>query len=186
MQFPLTFGVVSNTTEEQEANLLEQLVFYLLAALSLVAALSVVVQRKAVYSALSLIVCFFTVALLFYQLGAVFIAAIQVIVYAGAIMVLFLFVVMLIDPESEIFALKKTANMTMVALPLAALFGFVLFSAISEMSRPSDVSSEVIFKGDIHSIAGVLFSDYLLPFEVTSILIIVAVLGAMVLAKRTD
>jgi NADH-quinone oxidoreductase subunit J len=161
----------------------EQLVFYVFAAVSVVAALLVVLQRRAIYSTLALIVCFGAIAALFYQLGAFFIAAIQVIVYAGAIMVLFLFVVMLIDPESEIFAVKRIRNLAVLALPMAALVGLILLSAVSATAGEAEAAAA---PGDVASIAEGLFSSYLLPFEVTSILILVAVLGAMVLAKRTD
>jgi NADH-quinone oxidoreductase subunit J len=166
----------------------EQLVFYLFAIVAVSSALFVVLQRRAIYSALALIVCFFSMAILFYQLGAYFIAAIQVIVYAGAIMVLFLFVVMLIDPESEVFALSRARNLSLVALPLAALFGLLVFLGVSGLGldETGTGAAASISKGEVKEIARVLFSDYLLPFEVTSILILVAVLGAMVLAKRTD
>ena len=167
---------------------MEHLVFYLFATVAVAAALLVVLQRRAIYSALALIVCFFSMAVLFYQLGAYFIAAIQVIVYAGAIMVLFLFVVMLIDPESEIFALSRSRNLSVIALPAAALFGLLIFWGVSGLviKSPAVANTTAISKGEVSEIARVLFSDYLLPFEVTSILILVAVLGAMVLAKRTD
>jgi NADH-quinone oxidoreductase subunit J len=161
----------------------EQLVFYLFATVAITAALVVVLQRRAIYSALALIVCFFSMAVLYYQLGAYFIAAIQVIVYAGAIMVLFLFVVMLIDPESEIFALSRARNLSAVALPIAAIFGLLLLWGISGLALSETAA---LTKGEVSVVARKLFSDYLLPFEVTSILILVAVLGAMVLAKRTD
>ena len=164
---------------------MEQLVFYLFATVAIAAALVVVFQRRAIYSALALIVCFFSMAVLFYQLGAYFIAAIQVIVYAGAIMVLFLFVVMLIDPESEVFALSRAKNLPVIALPLAALFGlFVLWCVSGLVLDKPGVGDRV--GGAVDVVARELFSDFLLPFEVTSILILVAVLGAMVLAKRTN
>jgi NADH-quinone oxidoreductase subunit J len=161
----------------------EQLVFYVFAAVSVVAALLVVLQRRAIYSTLALIVCFGAIAGLFFQLGALFIAAIQVIVYAGAIMVLFLFVVMLINPDSEVFAVKKVRNLAALALPMAALIALILLSAVSATSGAPEAAAA---PGDVATIAEALFSSYLLPFEVTSILILVAVLGAMVLAKRTD
>ena len=113
---------------------MEQLVFYLFATVAVVAALFVVLQRQAIYSALALIVCFFSMAVLFYQLGAYFIAAIQVIVYAGAIMVLFLFVVMLIDPEAEVFALSRAKNLYLMALPIAAALGLFVLWGISGLT----------------------------------------------------
>ncbi len=164
---------------------MEELVFYLCAAVAIVAALTVIVQRSAVYSALALIACFCSVAILFFQLGAEFIAAIQVIVYAGAIMVLFLFVVMLIDPESDAFASNRLKKLTITAVPLAAILGLLLLWAVPAVG-PNGSDSSHAATGGIEPLARSLFSDYLLPFEVTSILILVAVLGAMVLAKRTD
>jgi NADH-quinone oxidoreductase subunit J len=161
----------------------EQLVFYLFATVAIVAALVVVFQRRAIYSALALIVCFFSMAVLFYQLGAYFIAAIQVIVYAGAIMVLFLFVVMLIDPESEVFALSPARNLSVVAVPIAGFFGLFVLWCISGLVLEEKAT---LTGGSVQVIAHELFSDFLLPFEVTSILILVAVLGAMVLAKRAE
>jgi len=163
----------------------EELIFYLCAAVAIAAALTVIVQRNAVYSALALIVCFCSVAVLFFQLGAEFIAAIQVIVYAGAIMVLFLFVVMLIDPQSGAFTTNRLKKVTVAAVPVAAIFGLLLLRAVPSMGI-TDPETGGNLQGGIEQIARSLFSDYLLPFEVTSILILVAVLGAMVLAKRTD
>ncbi len=167
---------------------MEQLVFYLFGSVAVVAALLVVLQKKAVYSALALIVCFTSLAVLFFQLGAYFIGAIQIIIYAGAIMVLFLFVVMLIDPESEVFSANGRKHLIFIALPMSALLGLILFWAVSRFEGSESVTLDVIqsSKGEVGFLAQHLFSDYLLPFEVTSILILVAVLGAMVLVKRTD
>jgi NADH-quinone oxidoreductase subunit J len=167
----------------------EQVVFYIFAAIAVISSLLVVVQRRAVYSALALILCFGSIAVLFYQLGAYFIAAIQVIVYAGAIMVLFVFVVMLIDPDSEIFALNRVRSASWLGIPVALVFGLVLLWGLSELNRTAvanePTSLDLATKGGIQAVAKSLFSDYLLPFEVTSILILVAVLGAMVLAKKS-
>ena len=167
---------------------MEQLVFYLFGSVAVVAALLVVLQKNAVYSALALIVCFASIAVLFFQLDAFFIGAIQIIVYAGAIMVLFLFVVMLVDPESETFSANRHGHLVFLALPLSALLGLVLLWVISSYgeSETSPVRTVESSKGTVDFLAQTLFSDYLLPFEVTSILILVAVLGAMVLTKRTD
>ncbi|HLV02299.1 MAG TPA: NADH-quinone oxidoreductase subunit J [Acidobacteriota bacterium] len=167
---------------------MEKLIFYLFATVSVIAALLVVLQRRALYNVLALVVCFGSMAVLFYQLGAYFIAAIQVIVYAGAIMVLFLFVVMLIDPESEIFGIDRLKKIPLVSVPIAVVFLLVLLWAVpilvSYPAQPADLTLGPI--GDVSAIARVLFTDYLLPFEVTSVLILVAVLGAMVLAKRSN
>jgi NADH-quinone oxidoreductase subunit J len=167
----------------------EQLVFYLFATVAIVSAVCVVAQRTAVYSAIALILCFGSVAVLFFQLGAHFIAAIQVIVYAGAIMVLFLFVVMLIDPESEVFTLNRAKSASIVALPLAGFFVLLILRSLPELADLTEQGGgrmDLAPKGSVEVIGQSLFRDYLLPFEVTSILILVAVLGAMVLAKRSN
>lgn len=166
---------------------MEELVFYFFAGISILAAILVVIQRKAIYSALALIVCFGSLAALFFQLGAEFIAAVQVIVYAGAIMVLFLFVVMLVDPDSEMFTLNKLKKLVVISLPMAAFFAYVLLQTLPRFQSlsSSQISNlDLGAKGSVTVIGRSLFRDYLVPFEVTSILILVAVLGAIVLAKQ--
>ncbi|HUG42826.1 MAG TPA: NADH-quinone oxidoreductase subunit J [Acidobacteriota bacterium] len=164
---------------------MEHIVFYTCATASIAAALVVVFQRRTIYSALALIVCFGAMAVLFFQLGAHFIAAIQVIVYAGAIMVLFVFVVMLIDPESEFFAVNRLTRLSLIAVPMALLLGFFLLWTARQFYEPPGEAALAV-TGDVGTIARSLFREYVLPFEVTSVLILVAILGAMVLAKRAD
>ena len=167
---------------------MELFVFYLFATIAVLAALVVVLQRRAIYSAIALIVCFGSMAGLFFQLGALFIGAIQIIVYAGAIMVLFLFVVMLINPEAEAFSLNRLKALSVIALPMSAFLGLLLFWGLTQPFGPPGTSENqtLVAVGGVESIARELFRDYLLPFEVTSILILVAVIGAMVLAKPSD
>ncbi len=160
---------------------MELVVFYLFAALAVVTALVVVFVQRAVYGALSLIVCFAAIAGLFVQMEAKFLGAIQIIVYAGAIMVLFLFVIMLLDPQKEIFVGRKPA-LLIYASPLVIFFGYVLLRALLDAPQPAQGS--LAERGAIREVAHALFQDYLLPFELTGILILVAVLGAMVLTKR--
>ncbi len=167
------------------------IVFYGLAATAVTAAILVVLMSRAVYSALALIVCFGATAGLFFQLGAQFIAAVQVIVYAGAIMVLFLFVIMLLDPESEVFLPSRLKGVSGFALAFAVLFTIVLLQAINRWSAtqvpPGSIGGTTGLSGpggEIKTLAHSLFRDYLLPFEVTSILILVAVLGAVVLTRQ--
>lgn len=164
---------------------MQGLVFYVLATIAVASALMVVWQRRTIYSALSLIVCLGSIAGLFFQLGSEFLGAVQIIVYAGAIMVLFLFVIMLVDPESEIFGSDRRKRIRVMAIPLAALFSFILFEILA---RQTQVGTGTIarFPAGTKAIAHSLFRDYLLPFEVTSVLILVAILGAIVLAKRPD
>ncbi len=167
------------------------IVFYGLAATAVTAAVLVVLMSRAVYSALALIVCFGATAGLFFQLGAQFIAAVQVIVYAGAIMVLFLFVIMLLDPESEVFLPSRLKRVSGFALAFAVLFTLVLLEAADRWAAVQVLTGSIAGTdrssgpgGEIETLAHSLFRDYLLPFEVTSILILVAVLGAVVLTRQ--
>lgn len=161
---------------------MEQVVFYSAALVAVVSALLVVFQRRAVYSVLALMVCLSSIAVLYFQLGAYFLAAVQVIVYAGAVMVLFLFVIMLIDPESEMFVVKRTRSLLLPALVVAGVTGGVLSSVLLSFQE----SRTPGMPGGLPEIAVALFRDYLLPFEITSILILAAVVGALILAKRSD
>ena len=167
------------------------IVFYGLAATAVTAAILVVLMSRAVYSALALIVCFGATAGLFFQLGAQFIAAVQVIVYAGAIMVLFLFVIMLLDPESELFLPSHLKKVPGFALAFAVLLTLVLLQAADRWAAVQVLTGSIAGTerpfgpgGEIETLAHSLFRDYLLPFEVTSILILVAVLGAVVLTRQ--
>ena len=167
------------------------IVFYGLAATAVTAAILVVLMSRAVYSALALIVCFGATAGLFFQLGAQFIAAVQVIVYAGAIMVLFLFVIMLLDPESEVFLPSRLKRVSGFALAFAVLFTLVLLQVADRWAATPVLTGSIAgterssgLGGEIETLAHSLFQDYLLPFEVTSILILVAVLGAVVLTRQ--
>lgn len=167
---------------------MEYVVFYLFAAVSVAAAVLVVVQKKAVYSALALIVCFGAMAGLFFQLGSQFIAMIQVIVYAGAIMVLFVFVIMLIDPEAEIYSGSSLRHVSYWAIPLAVMLVFLLIQAFPDFlgSRAANPAVSTQPEGSVENLARALFTTYVIPFEVTSILILVAILGAVVLVRRSD
>ena len=167
------------------------IVFYGLAVTAVTAALLVVLMSRAVYSALALIVCFGATAGLFFQLGAQFIAAVQVIVYAGAIMVLFLFVIMLLDPESEVFLPNRLKRVSGIAVAFAVLLTLVLLRATDRWADAQVLTGSIVDTerfsgpdGEIETLAHSLFRDYLLPFEVTSILILVAVLGAVVLTRQ--
>jgi NADH-quinone oxidoreductase subunit J len=165
--------------------------FYLLAAVALGAALNVLLRRKVFYSAISLIVCLAALAGIYLLLDAQFIAAVQVIVYAGAIMVLFLFVIMLLDPFSAAVLVDKRRYLARIAPLLGALALAVLVPMLVTF-LPSRVP-RVVGKlggggfpaiGNTAEFGRALFTDYLLPFEATSALILVAIIGAVVLAKR--
>ncbi|MFQ5738541.1 MAG: NADH-quinone oxidoreductase subunit J [Acidobacteriota bacterium] len=162
-------------------------IFYIFAAVAVISALCVVVQRRPVYGALALIVCLGSIAVLFFQLGAHFIATVQVIVYAGAIMVLFLFVIMLLDPQSEIFSANHLKKLTLLAPVVGIFLAFLLLRALPRINVPALMGGAATPQIEgTRQLARQLFKDYLLPFEVTSVLILVAVVGAVVLAKRPD
>ncbi len=165
---------------------MELIVFYLFATVAVVSSLLVVLFKKAMYSALSLIVCLCSIAGLFYLAGGPFIAAIQVIVYAGAIMVMILFVIMLTNPELVFPGALHLRRLPFIVLPLAAVLAATLVWIFALI--PSDAAShgDALFLGDVESIGSALFREYLLPFEVTSILILVAVIGAIVLTRREE
>jgi NADH-quinone oxidoreductase subunit J len=165
----------------------QEILFYVVSVVAVTAALVVVLQKKAVYSALALIVCFGSMAILFYQLGAPFLAVIQVILYAGAIMVLFVFVIMLLDPEAESFPVSKLKKVGILVLPMVALFWLTLLQIVPEFLEPAaEPRPDGALLGEVEVIARTLFVDYLLPFEVISILILVAIIGAVVLTRQSD
>lgn len=161
--------------------------FYFFGSIALMAAINVVVQRRVFYSAISLIVCLCALSGIYMLLEAQFIAAMQVIVYAGAIMVLFLFVIMLLDPFSASDLSDKKRYLSYVAVLLGALVLILLYPLLNayDLSRvPRDLSLAAGTAGTTHRIGTIIFNEYLLPFEVTSILILVAIIGVVVLAKR--
>ncbi len=157
--------------------------FYILAAVTVLAALNMVRQRTPVYSALSLIVVLCSLAGVYLLLGAEFMAVIQVIVYAGAIMVLFVFVIMLLNAGHETPSHRSTIAKWLGA-PLIGAFTGVMLMVIWAQFPPGATASPAHLDGSPAAIGHLLFKSYVLPFEVTSILILVAVLGAVVLAKK--
>ena len=160
-----------------------QMIFFILAGVALVSGGLVVFQRHPLRSALWLIVNFFAVAGIYLLAHAEFIAAIQVIVYAGAIMVLFLFVIMLLNlrqPEEEQRFLHLGQKVG--GIVLAGFTVLLMVYTITQVVLPPGKEAPAGL-GNTESIAKLLFTDYLLPFEVTSVLLLVAIVGAVVLAK---
>lgn len=160
-----------------------EILFFALAAVALISGVLVVFQRHPLRSALWLIVNFFAVAGIYLLAHAEFIAAIQIIVYAGAIMVLFLFVIMLLNlrlPEAE--AKLPHIPQKIVGITLAVGTALLLLYGFSQAVLPP-AKKMVPGLGNTESIARSLFTDYLLPFEVTSILLLVAIVGAVILSK---
>jgi NADH-quinone oxidoreductase subunit J len=158
--------------------------FYFLSFLTILSAVMVVVSRNPIHSVLYLILTFFTLSGHYILLNAQFLAAVNIIVYAGAIMVLFLFVIMFLNMKQD-HAESKT-NLTKVAATIVGGTVFViLFGAYRKSVIPSynpdQFDSQV---GMIENLGHLLFRDYLLPFELASILLLVAMVGAVMLGKR--
>ncbi len=165
---------------------MDALLFALFAAVAVLCAISMVMQRHPVSSALSLIGVMGSLAILYLLLGAPFIAAAQLIVYAGAIMVLFLFVIMLLNAGAEPKPIRQSILARFLGLPLGiALLGMLGY--LIQRTVPPD-SVLVRFAdakvGSPQDIGRALFTQYLLPFEVTSVLVLIAILGAVVLARK--
>ena len=163
---------------------MEQQFFILLALVAIGTGLLVVVARNPIHSALSLVACFVQIAALFVLLGSPFLAVIQIFVYVGAIMVLFLFVIMMLDVRKEAqtrFIQKGMIPTVFVVLALAS----ELLLLLSQSSRLHAVMApqRVIVDEPIKQLSLSLFRDFLLPFEVTSVILLVALIGAVVLAK---
>ena len=156
--------------------------FLLLAAIAVAGAVSLILQRHPIHSALSLIVVMVSLAGLYLLLGAEFIAAVQIIVYGGAIMVLFIFVIMLLNAgEEERTNLSRMARYA--GLPLGAVF---LIQTAWWVGRASSHLTRTGEAGTTRRLALLLFRDYVFPFELTSLLILVAIMGTLVLARRED
>lgn len=162
------------------------LLFILFAGLAIGCALSMVVQRNPLYSAISLIGVFIALAALYVMLAAPFIAAVQVIVYAGAIMVLVVFVIMLLNVEEEQRRRLRLRFLVPTAVVLAGVLiaeaAFVIYFVQAQPSPQDPSTSDV---GLTASIGTGLFTTYLLPFEITSVLLLMAIVGAMTLARRS-
>jgi NADH-quinone oxidoreductase subunit J len=159
------------------------IVFFLLAALSVIGALSLILQKHPIHSALSLIVVMVSLAGLYLLMGAEFVAAVQIIVYGGAIMVLFVFVIMLLNASAEEHtSFSKLAKFG--GLPLAlALTGLLAAAMIRNGGAvPNSATPDALAKTS--DISLMLFSTFVYPFELTSFLILVAIMGALVLAQR--
>jgi NADH-quinone oxidoreductase subunit J len=166
----------------------EKALFMVLASVALLSALNIVLQRNPLYSALSLIGTLLSLSALYLTVRAQFIAAIQIVVYAGAIMVLFVFVIMLLNAPKEQPQIEKQKGLRYLAIPFAGLLiaetFYVLWRTPARTLPPaaSGVAEQAV--GTTWSIGTNLFTKYLLPFEVTSVLILMALVGAMVLARR--
>lgn len=163
---------------------LDVIAFLVLATFAVLCGLSVILQKHAVASALSLVGVMGSLAVLYLMLGAEFLAAVQMIVYAGAIMVLFVFVIMLLNAGSENRGPARYFAY-LVGLPALLVFlGIVATFILRELPNTAAVKFGGFTQGGPAPIGRLLFTQYLLPFEVTSLLVLIAIIGAMVLAKK--
>jgi NADH-quinone oxidoreductase subunit J len=159
--------------------------FYMFAALTLLCGVLVVANpfsRNPVTSAMFLVLMMLGLAGLFVLLHAFFLAAVQILVYAGAVMVLFLFVIMLLDLKAEE---RRQFSQAMVGLAVAAVGGLAfLFVRALHASRPGAGWPEPTLQGETALLGKTLFTDFLLPFEIVSILLLVAMIGVILLSKK--
>ncbi len=164
---------------------MESMAFYVFAALSVAGSFLVVSRKNPVSCALALVLTLFSTAVLFIFLLAQFIAVIQVLVYAGAIMVLFLFTVMFLNlrEESLRFDARNVPIKMGVLVLILIISGYFATKGFKKVLSGAPLSHPETF-GTVQGVGEVLFRDYLLPFELTSVLIIVAILGVVAIAKR--
>ena len=164
------------------------IVFIVCGVLAVLGAIGLILAREPVHSALALVLVMIALAVLYLLLGAAFIAAIQILVYAGAIMVLFVFVIMLLNAGVEVRTnLSRLARF--VGVPLAIVFlAEITYSLFREYGARTALASGGAVAGPVpvstEELSMKLFTEFVLPFELTSILILIAVLGALVLAKK--
>lgn len=165
--------------------------FIMLAVLAVGSALAMIINKNVVNSALFLVLNMVSLAGLFLILNAQFLAIIQILVYAGAIMVLFLFVIMLLNVEDEEKLFDKFRVKYFLAFLLAiGVMGQIFYSLAGVADFLPAISEEMVAVGTVEAVGDVLFTDYLLPFELTAILLTAAVVGALMIAqhkiKRTE
>jgi len=160
-------------------------VFIFLAVLAVAAGLGMVVSKNTVNSALFLVLNMVALAGIYLLLEAQFLAVIQILVYAGAIMVLFLFVIMLLNLEDEKSLFNKFRVRYFIAFLLAiAVFSQILYSVGGITDMLPQISPEMAEVGTVEAVGDVLFSTYMLPFEITAILLTAAVVGALLIAQH--
>ncbi|HWF37233.1 MAG TPA: NADH-quinone oxidoreductase subunit J [Candidatus Acidoferrales bacterium] len=165
------------------------IVFFVCALLAVAGAIMLIVAWEPIHSALSLVLVMMALAVLYLLLGAEFIAAVQIIVYAGAVMVLFVFVIMLLNAGTE-----ERTNWSKFAKIAGLPLAFFLLLAIAHFLSRTAIGSNIANGPGAVSNAGVstralsmaLFQQYLFPFEATSILILIALLGALILARKDE
>ena len=167
--------------------ILEYILFAVFGLVAVIASVAMITRPNPVMSAIFLVLNFFALAGLYLLLNAQFIAVVQIIVYAGAIMVLFLFVLMLLNTESEHAIMKEKKNLKIMAIAIAILvffqIGFIIFYSAPSTGLPQEVT-ESISAGKIETIGRELYTTYVLPFLAAGFLLLAATIGSLVLAKK--
>ncbi|MBY6066609.1 NADH-quinone oxidoreductase subunit J [Leisingera aquaemixtae] len=167
---------------------MEQAFFILLSAVAVGAGLLVVIARNPIHSALALVACLVQIAALYVLLGAPFLAVIQIFVYVGAVMVLFLFVIMMLDVRKEAqarFLPRAPLPGVIVLLILAGELIFLLLQS-ARLHAVMGPGPRVAEQPSVADLSLLLFQEYLLPFEVASVILLVALIGAVVLARSDE
>lgn len=169
-----------------DAHTINIIVFYLAAACAVGGAFLMIWQRNPVASAMYLILSLLAQAVLYIQLDAVFVGALLIIVYAGAIVTLFLFVIMLLNLRGEQFVDRSSGMSRLIKLVVSGLIGGELVYIITQTALPQITFGElgVATFGEVKAVASLLYSKYLYGFEITSVLLLVAIVGAVMLARR--
>ena len=155
--------------------------FYAFAGLTIAGALGVLLARHPVYAVLSLVVSLFGLSGIFILLQATFVAVIQILVYAGAVLILFLFVVMLLNIAPEALFLQRSRTLRVAGAAAGGLFFLQLIRAVSGFRTASIAPAKA---GTTVAVGELLFTTYALPFEVASVLLLAGIVGAIVLAKK--
>ena len=165
---------------------MEIAIFLLFAGVAIISAANILIQRHPIHSALSLIVTFIALAGIYIQMHAEFIAVMQIVVYTGAIMVLFVFVIMLLNARAEEQIPDRVHVVRYFGVPLVLLWVVEVGLVVSNTSSEGiTVATETIgLTSNTQLIGRLLYTQYALPFEVTSILLLVAIVGAIVMAKK--
>lgn len=162
---------------------MSQIFFYALSAVAIACSLLMLFQRNAMYSVLYLLVCFFSVAGLYIMLNAQFLAIVHIIVYAGAIMVLFLYVLMFLNLNTpSIFT--KSNMLRMAAILTGGSLFLLLFAAFYQTELVQLPAPTVDTTGSVQTLGQVLFNEFLIPFELSSVLFLSAMVGVIIMNKK--
>jgi len=162
---------------------MREYIFYFLAAVSVLSALAVVFSKNPIHSVLYLVVCFFSIAGHYLLLNAQFLAVVHIIIYAGAIMVLFLFVIMLLNLNKESEP-HKPIIVKFASVISGCLLGIVLIAAMANIDPVVGSHPSLHNVGNVEQLGRVLFKEYLLPFEISSVLFLSAMVGVVLISKK--